>query len=785
MPNLVIVESPTKAGTIKSYLGSGYKVIASKGHVRDLPKSKLGVDIEDNFKTHYINIRGKGPLINELKKEAKASDKIFLATDPDREGEAISWHLAAALGISLQDTKRVTFNEITKSAVKSAIKKPRTIDMDLVNSQQARRILDRIVGYKLSPFLWKTVRGGLSAGRVQSVATRIIVEREEVIRAFIPVEYWTIDCILKTEKNELFKAKFYGNKDGKLELNSEAEAQNVFNAVKNSSFNVKSIKKATRQKSPAPPFITSTLQQEASRKLGFQSQRIMKVAQELYEGVNIGSENGGVQGLITYMRTDSTRISDEAALAAKEYILNKYGDNYYPSVSRVYKTKTTAQDAHESIRPSNINFEPDAIKKALTSDQYKLYKLIWSRFIASQMASAELDTVSADIVSSGYLFRTSGYTIKFNGYLAVYDDSESVAVNENTINENGNNAMEKTALPELKEGDPLTADKVNPNRHFTEPPPRYTEASLIKFLEEKGIGRPSTYTPIITTIITRGYAEREGKALKPTPLGEVTTKLMTDNFADVVDYEFTAQMENNLDNIEHGLSDMSSVLSNFYKNFEKNLTLAENSVSKGDIEIPVEETDIICEKCGRRMVIKNGRFGKFAACPGYPECKNTKPLAPDGSVADLSKIEKTDVKCDLCGSEMILKTGRYGNFLACSQYPECKNTKQLNKEIGVLCPLCGGNIVTKKSKKSIFYSCENYKTCKFSSWDLPVDEKCPSCGEMLFLKKGKNQIVCHNKECGYKRNTEPKESNTTDNSENLNNTEEDRSSGDLNKHEND
>ena len=569
MPNLVIVESPTKAGTIKSYLGSGYKVIASKGHVRDLPKSKLGVDIEDNFKTHYINIRGKGPLINELKKEAKASDKIFLATDPDREGEAISWHLAAALGISIENTKRVTFNEITKTAVKTAIKKPRIIDMDLVNSQQTRRILDRIVGYKLSPFLWKTVRSGLSAGRVQSVATRIIVEREEEIRTFIPAEYWTIDCLLKTEKNEPIKAKFFGDEDGKIELNNEAEAQNVFNAVKNGLFSVKSLKKATRFKNPSPPFITSTLQQEASRKLGFQSQRIMKVAQELYEGVNIGSEKGGMQGLITYMRTDSTRISDEAAAAAKEFITNKFGENYVPAAARIFKSKSTAQDAHEAIRPSNISFEPDAIKKALTSDQYKLYKLIWSRFAASQMASAELDTVSADIICSGYIFRTSGYTIKFNGYLAVYDDNESVAVSENGTNETGSNVMEKTELPELKEDDPLIADKVSPNCHFTEPPPRYTEASLIKFLEEKGIGRPSTYTPIITTIITRGYVEREGRALKPTPLGEVTTKLMTENFAGVVDYEFTAQMESNLDNIEHGLNDMNSVLNDFYKNFEK------------------------------------------------------------------------------------------------------------------------------------------------------------------------------------------------------------------------
>lgn len=750
MPNLVIVESPAKASTIKSYLGSGYKVVASKGHVRDLPKSKLGVDIEDNFEAHYINIRGKGPLIKELKKEAKASDKIYLAADPDREGEAISWHLAAALDIPVEDTRRVSFNEITKTAVKAAIKKPRAIDMNLVNAQQARRILDRIVGYKLSPFLWKTIHGGLSAGRVQSVATRIIVEREAEIRAFVPVEYWTIDCKFKTDKNELLNAKFYGNKDGKLELRNENEAQNVFDSVKDGPFAISSIKKATRLKNPTPPFITSTLQQEASRKLGFQSQRIMKTAQELYEGVNIGSENGGVQGLITYMRTDSTRVSEEAVHSAKEYIIEKFGDKYYPAVPRVYKSKNSAQDAHEAIRPSNINIEPDAIKKSLTPDQYKLYKLIWSRFTASQMVSAELDTVSAEIQCSGYIFRASGYTVKFNGYLAVYDDTENTASNESV-----NNAMEKAALPELKEGERLTAEKIEPNRHFTEPAPRYSEASLIKFLEEKGIGRPSTYTPIITTIITRGYVEREGRALKPTPLGEITTELMKNNFADVVDYEFTAQMEEKLDDIENGMSDMISVLGEFYNKFEKNLIQADKSVANGDIKIPVEETDITCEKCGRTMVIKNGRYGKFAACPGYPECKNTKPLTPDGSAVDSSKTEKTDVKCDLCGSDMIMKTGRYGNFLACCKYPDCKNTKQLHKETGVLCPVCKGKILIKRSKKSVFYSCENYNTCKFSSWDLPVDEKCPDCGEMLFVKKGKNQIICHNKECGYKRDSEP------------------------------
>lgn len=755
MAYLVILESPAKANTVKGYLGSNYKVTASVGHVRDLPKSTLGVDIDNHFQAKYINIRGKGPLIKELKKEAKAATKVFLATDPDREGEAIAWHLAAALDLDPAKTKRVTFNEVTKNAVLTGIKNPRDIDLNLVNSQQARRILDRIVGYKLSPFLWKSVKSGLSAGRVQSVATRIIVDRENEIRAFVPEEYWTVDVILQGQKNRPVKAKFYGNADGKTELHSKEEADAVLAAVNSAPFCVTAVKKAIRYKNPPPPFTTSTMQQEASRKLSFQSQRIMKVAQELYEGIDLGEEFGGVHGLITYMRTDSLRISAEAQSAAKDYILEKFGEKYTPEQPRVYKSRASAQDAHEAIRPSNIAFEPEKIKKHLTSDQFKLYRLIWNRFLASQMQAAELDTVTADITSGGYLFRSSGYSIKFRGYMAVYEESED----EESTN---TDAPEKsTRLPELAEGDILPLSDVLPEQHFTEPPARYNEASLIKFFEEKGIGRPSTYTPIITTIIARGYVAREGKALKPTQLGEITNKLMVQYFPDIVDVAFTAKMEDELDGIEQGDSSVESVLSSFYTDFAEHLEQAEASVEKGAFDIPVEETDIICEKCGARLVIKSGRYGKFAACPNYPRCRNTKPLNADGTV-DTSKAEEkfepTDMICDLCGGHVVIRPGKYGAFYACEHYPTCKYTKPILHDIGVPCPKCGGKIVQKRGKnRMLFYSCEHYPECDFSSWDVPQAEKCPMCGEILFRKKGKNFIFCHNKSCGYKRECEPED----------------------------
>ena len=754
MANLVIVESPSKAATIKGYLGTNYKVIASKGHVRDLPKSKIGVDIENGFEAHYINIRGKGDLIKDIKKEAKNANKVFLATDPDREGEAISWHLATALGIKPENTLRVTFNEITKTAVKAAIKEPRAIDMDLVNSQQARRILDRIVGYKLSPFLWKHVRSGLSAGRVQSVATRIIVEREEEIRAFSPVEYWTVDANLCALDNQEFTVRFYGNAKGKMKLKCEEDAMKVVNAVSASDFSVSSVRKSKKKKLPAPPFTTSTMQQEAAKKLGFQSQKIMRIAQELYEGVNVGSENGGVQGLITYMRTDSQRVSAQAQEEARSYIGEKFGDKYYPSSARSYKQKAGAQDAHEAIRPSRIDLEPAKIRKYVTNDQFKLYKLIWERFIASQMESAVLSTVTADFESAGYIFRTSGYTVDFQGYMAVYEESE-----EDTVRTADEVREQKNIrLPDIKEGENVALVSTVPAKHFTEPPARYNDASLIKFLEEKGIGRPSTFATIITTIITRNYVKREGKSLVPTPTGELTNKLMKESFPDIVDYEFTAHMEDRLDSIENGGVEMNSVLSEFWGGFEKELDAANEKMSSEEVEVPVEETDIICDKCGSRMVIKNGRYGKFAACPNYPTCRNTKPLSKpvdtdsEESATEEKKVVIADFKCEKCGSDMVQRTGRYGSFFACVRYPECDFTKQKTRDVGVPCPKCGSKIVMKTGRnKTVFYSCEKYPTCDFSSWDLPTNEKCPQCGEMLYRKKGQPTLVCKKSGCSFKK----------------------------------
>ena len=751
MANLVIVESPSKASTIKGYLGSNYKVIASKGHVRDLPKSSLGVDVENGFEPHYINIRGKGDLIKDIRKEAKNASKIFFATDHDREGEAISWHLAQTLGIPVENTLRVTFNEITKNAVKAAIKEPRQIDMKLVDAQQARRILDRIVGYKLSPFLWKNVRSGLSAGRVQSVATRIICEREEEIRNFVPVEYWTIDASLATLDGKEFGVRFYGNAKGRIKLSSEADAKKVVDAVSNAPFKVSSVKTAKKKRLPAPPFTTSTMLQEASKKLGFQSQKIMKVAQELYEGINIGSENGGVQGLITYMRTDSLRVSNDAISEAKSYISDKYGDKYCPSSPRIYKSRALAQDAHEAIRPSRVGIEPSKIKKYLTNDQFKLYKLIWERFLASQMESAVLSTVTADCESASYIFRASGYTVDFQGYMAVYEESEddSAPQSADEVSEQKN-----IRLPAIKEGDALSTLAILPDKHFTEPPVRYTERSLVKLFEEMGIGRPSTFASIISTIISRNYVKLQGKMLVPTPTGEVTNKLMMSSFPDIVDYKFTAQMETDLDRIGQGSVDMKSMLEDFWQGFERELSAANEKMKDAELDVPAEETDIICEKCGSKMIVKNGRFGKFAACPNYPQCKNTKPLTANEPEKETDKKQPiiADFKCELCGSDMVQRSGRYGTFFACSKFPACNFTKQKTRDTGVPCPKCGSKVVMKNGKnKTVFYSCEKYPECDFSSWDMPTNEKCPDCGEILFRKKGQNVLFCHTKACGFKK----------------------------------
>ncbi|MBQ8738122.1 MAG: type I DNA topoisomerase [Clostridia bacterium] len=745
--NLVILESPGKIGTVKNYLGSNYKVIASVGHVRDLPKSSLGIDIDNNFETHYINIRGKGDLIKDLKKEAKKADKIFFATDPDREGEAISWHLSAVLGEYSKKAKRISFNEITKSAVKEAIKHPRDIDMDLVNSQQARRLLDRIVGYKVSPILWKSVKSGLSAGRVQSVATKIIVEREREIQAFKPTEYWTIDAVLSMDDKKTVEAHFYGNKTKKIKIKNQKEADAILEAVKGNPFNVYDIKKGTKSRAPMPPFTTSTLQQDAARKLGFQSQKTMKIAQELYEGIDVGAEHGGVQGLITYMRTDSLRISEEAQAKAKDLIISKYGEKFYPSKTRIYKSKSNAQDAHEAIRPSNVELEPQLIRKRLSNDQYKLYKLIWERFVASQMSSAVINTVVVDFENNGHIFRSSGYTVAFSGYMTIYEEANEEAPS------NADDAFdpEKNAkIPAILEKDVLTSKSIEAVQHFTEPPLRYDEATLVKFLEENGIGRPSTFTPIITVIITRGYVARDGKFLKPTPLGEVTTKIMDEYFPDVMDYKFTAIMENRLDTIASGKEKMQEVLSDFYKQFEIELENAEKAELKNSTEILQERAGIICDKCGSEMIVKNGRFGKFAACSNYPKCKNTKTLNKDGSLQESKKAETADFKCEICGSDVVVRTGQYGDFYACSNYPNCKFTKAKIVKIGVKCPKCGEDIVSKVGKSGKqFFSCLNYPKCNFSTWDMPTNEKCTDCGSMLLRKKN-GTLMCSVPKCRYK-----------------------------------
>ncbi len=754
MVNLVIVESPTKVAPIKKYLGSGYRVIASKGHVRDLPKSSFGVDIENDFEPHYINIRGKGDVIKEIRKEAKAARKVFLATDPDREGEAIAWHLATTLGIPVEKTLRVSFNEITPGVVKASIKEPRTIDMNLVNAQQARRILDRIVGYKLSPFLWKNVKSGLSAGRVQSAATRIIVDREEEIRAFVPEEYWTVDATLLSSDGKPFVVHFFGDAKGKIKLTGEQEAMKVLQATKGNPFRVESVKRSKRKKLPMPPFTTSTLQQEGSRKLNFQSSRVMRVAQELYEGIHIGSELGGTQGLITYMRTDSLRVSAEAQADTLAFIREKFGDAFCPGTPRVYKSRAGAQDAHEAIRPSNVKIEPQMIKKYLTSDQYRLYKLIWDRFVASQMEAAELDTIGAEFMSGGYLFKASGYTVAFRGYMAVYEEAEE----ESTASADEIREVKDIRLPDMKKGEMLASESVDPTKHFTEAPPRYNEASLIKFLEEKGIGRPGTYAPTISTIVARNYVSKENKAFVPTQLGEVMIGIMKEHFPDIVDYRFTADVETDLDEIEKGKGELNDVLHDFWKGFSVELTAAEEKLGATGVELPAEETDIICEKCGARMIVKSGRFGKFAACPNYPTCKNTKPLDAGGKTETAPEI--ADFKCEKCGGDMILKKGPFGEFYACVNYPSCKFTKQKAEALDIPCPKCGSAILKRYGRggRSLFYSCERYPECDFSTWDMPTGEKCPECGEMLYRKKGKvAMLICHREDCGFKKKCEENE----------------------------
>lgn len=694
MSKLVIVESPAKAKTIGKYLGSDYVVKASMGHLRDLPRKTMGVDLEHDFAPEYVPIEGKDKIIADLRRAAKESDYVYLATDPDREGEAISWHLKSLLHLKDADSKRVTFNEITKNAVRYGIEHPRDIDIDLVDAQQARRILDRIVGYRLSPFLWRKVKRGLSAGRVQSVATRLVVDRENEIRAFVPQEYWTIEAALRTAADGTFSARYYGEASGKVELKTEAEARWIVDDVTGKPFVVSAVKKGKKKKSAAPPFTTSTLQQEASRKLNMVPRRTMSVAQELYEGIDLGGEYG-LTGLITYMRTDSLRLSDEATAAAAQFIRRRYGESFYPGKPRVFKTKGDAQDAHEAIRPSNVELDPESIRDSLTPDQYKLYKLIWSRFVACQMADAILDTISADITSEGHVFRASGHTVAFPGYTAVYEEGTD---DEKAQSESGR------PLPAFGEGDVLSADKVEPSQHFTQPPARYTEASLIRAMEEKGIGRPSTYAPTIATILDRDYVVKENRSLRPTPLGEGVTGLLVDKFKSVADYEFTANMEHQLDEVEAGKVSYVQLLHNFYDGFEAALAQAEQDLDKTRIKIPDEETDVICDKCGRNMVIKMGRFGKFLACPGFPECTNTKPITED---------------------------------------------------TGASCPVCGAKVVKKKSARGyVYYSCDTFPTCQFMTWDKPLKTKCPVCDSSLFRHTDRDSKevtdVCLREGCTYK-----------------------------------
>ena len=697
--HLVIVESPAKAKTIGKYLGKDYEVKASMGHLRDLPKSKLGVDIEHDFEPAYQPIRGKEELIGELKKAAKSSDIVYLATDPDREGEAISWHLKALLGLNDDKAKRVTFNEITKKVVSESIEKPRAIDQDLVDAQQARRVLDRIVGYQLSPLLWKKVRRGLSAGRVQSVAARMVDDREKEIRAFEPQEYWTLDAVLLDEPSQKsFAAHYYGKDGKKVEPASGEQVDAIIADIGGKPFTVTNIKRTDKQRSPSLPFTTSTLQQDASHKLNMTPRRTMAIAQQLYEGVDITGE--GTVGLITYMRTDSLRISEEAVAAAKTFILGRYGEAYYPKAARHYKAKAGAQDAHEAIRPSNVELTPERVKGDLTGEQYRLYRLIWSRFLASQMANAVYDSVSVQIMAADHEFHASASSLKFSGYTAVYEESRD---------DDGKEEKED-ALPPLCEGQSLALERFSPLQHFTQPPLRYTDATLIRAMEQNGIGRPSTYAPTVSTILDREYVIKDGKYLRPTPLGEVVTDLMEQRFSDIVDMKFTARMEQKLDAVEEGKTPWKDVIRDFYGNFERDLKNAEEALDGVRIKVPDEVSEEKCDICGRNMVVKSGRFGRFLACPGYPECTFTKPL-----------VIEMPGRCPKCGGRMMKRTG----------------------------------VSRKTNKQYTYYACEfsassdPEKKCDFMTWDVPTKDDCPECGQTMFKKAGKGfkRPYCINPAC--------------------------------------
>ena len=687
MSKLVIVESPAKAKTIKKYLGSEYDVVASMGHVRDLPAAKLSVDVKNDFAPKYAIIKGKEKLVKDLKDKVSKCDAVYLATDPDREGEAISWHLATILDLDLTSKNRVKFNEINETSVKRGISNPEVVDMGLVDAQQARRILDRLVGYRLSPFISQKIRRGLSAGRVQSVAVRLIVDREDEISKFIPEEYWSIDAKF-TVNRRIFNAALTADENGKVKIENKAQSDMYLARLDGADYVADSVKKGTRKKQPSPPFITSSMQQDASRKLNFQAQKTMKLAQELYEGIDVAGF--GMTGLITYMRTDSLRISEEARAAANAFITKQYGSKYLPDKPRYFKTRANAQDGHEAIRPTNIEITPAIAKKSLTNDQYKLYNLIWCRYVASLMAPCVQDTVKVEIkaqkpgAADYCMFSASGYSIKFDGFTALYED----AVDDG----------DESAIPEIKEGDSVKLKELNGNQHFTQPPSHYTEASLIKTLEETGVGRPSTYASIVSTIIKREYVKRDGKLLKATELGCATTSLLKDRFPKIVNTKFTASMETKLDEIDNGECNYIEMLHEFYDELENTLSKAKTDMQGQKIQLQEDITDIKCDKCGRNMIVKTGRFGKFLACPGYPECKTTKPL-----------VEETNATC----------------------------------------PVCGGKVIGKKSKRGYqFYGCDNYPTCNFMTWDKPTGENCPKCGKSLFKGKG-GLITCPDTSCGY------------------------------------
>ncbi len=742
--NLIIVESPTKAKTIAKFIGNNYKVESSFGHIRDLPKNEMGIDIQNNFKPKYIIPRESKKIVSLLKKEFQKAQKVILATDEDREGEAIAWHLTEALGLDKEKTDRIVFHEITKGAILKALSSPRKIDMNLVNAQQARRILDRLVGYELSPFLWKKVARGLSAGRVQSVAVRLIVEREREIKNFESKEYWTIIATFVNQDNDIFKAKLNkikGKAIDKFEIKTEKEANNILKQLKKAKYVISAIERKENKKNPPKPFITSTLQQTANRWLGFSAKQTMMIAQQLYEGVEIAGE--GQVGLITYMRTDSFNLSNKFLKEAKDYLEKKFGKEYTFKEPRVFKTKTKgAQEAHEAIRPTEVWRDPELIKDSLSTQQYKLYKLIWQRALASQMPEAVYDSTIVDIEAKDtpYQFRSSGQVLKFDGFLKIYPENS-----------------QDIELPKLQEREELKLEKLDSEQHFTKPPARYSDAGLVKALERYGIGRPSTYAPTIATIIARGYVHRDkNKRLAPKDIAFVVNDLLVKHFPRIVDFQFTAQMEAELDNIAAGRIEWQPVVRDFYIPFHTNLENKYKEINKRDI-MPEEKSEEICDKCGAPMIIKTGRWGKFLACSAFPKCRNIKSLNSKNNDSQDEKIKElqqkyANEKCDRCGSPMVIRNGRFGFFLACSAFPKCKNIKNIeeNKQssIGIKCPKCNeGEIVVKKSKKGIFYACNQYPKCKNAYWGKPTGEKCPQCGELMI--ETKNGAKCANKECGF------------------------------------